>query len=153
MGKTRLMLRWASTLPEGWVGGRLRSGALGVVDVVTACDEPMLIIVEAPGRRPELARLLEDVDRVTAGRVKVLLVTRYDEWLPFLREQVAEDSARIVRSARLFPAEDAVESDDQGFRGGHNLVAIGQRLEDRRLKVRPLVVLPYGNLPGRQLAT
>lgn len=104
VGKPRLSLELAECLPVEWVVGRLRPGReVEAVAAVLGCGYPSLVVVEAPGWRPGLVPFLEDVSRASAGQLKVLLLTRNEQWLPYLRTQLAETSASVLEPIAHFP--------------------------------------------------
>jgi hypothetical protein len=53
VGKTRLSLEFAKSVPADWVAGRLRNGRESdAMAAIMACGDPTLILVETPGWRP-----------------------------------------------------------------------------------------------------
>ncbi|MDT0348117.1 tetratricopeptide repeat protein [Pseudonocardia charpentierae] len=78
VGKTRLAIEAAAQLPPAWAAGfavRDRVGQL--VATVVACQEPTLVIVDDADTVPDVAELLDQVQRHEGEpRMRVLLVVR-----------------------------------------------------------------------------
>lgn len=102
VGKTRLTIQLATALKASWVTGRLRASAVDAIRAVIGCSEPTLVVIEANGWRPEIAAVLDDLaelDRAHQHGVKLLLVSRHRDWLPYLRSQVRADTAALIDAA------------------------------------------------------
>jgi len=78
VGKTRLAKEWAASLEPRWVVGWLRQGkGKEAVDVISACGEDALIILD--GDSPDLTEVIDRLmerDRSHQPRIRLLLVTR-----------------------------------------------------------------------------
>lgn len=103
VGKTRLSIELAKTVPEEWTTGRLRMHyAVGAIAKIRGGGRPALVVVEAPGWHEDLLAFLSDAARHGArlpagGRrhgedtpLRVLLVTRSERWLPAVREEAPD---------------------------------------------------------------
>lgn len=115
VGKTRLTIQLATALKASWVTGRLRASAVDAIRAVIGCSEPTLVVIEANGWRPEIAAVLDDLaelDRAHQHGVKLLLVSRHRDWLPYLRSQVRADTAALIDAAKPLPLEPVGGPDD-----------------------------------------
>ena len=89
VGKTRLAAQLARALPDAWAAGQADPHRLGeVVELVRACGDPTLIVVDDADTQPELARQLPAVLGRLGGDhqvLRVLLVVRdaaaFQAWL------------------------------------------------------------------------
>jgi hypothetical protein len=115
VGKTRLTIQLATALKASWVTGRLKASAVDAIRAVIGCSEPTLVVIEANGWRPEIAAVLDDLaelDRAHQHGVKLLLVSRHRDWLPYLRSQVRADTAALIDAAKPLPLEPVGGPDD-----------------------------------------
>ena len=98
VGKTRLAIEAAVQLPPEWAAGfavRDRVGQL--VAAVVACKEPTLVIVDDANTVPDVAELLDHVQRHEGEpRIRVLLVVRdaaaFTAWL------ARHDPAHVIQA-------------------------------------------------------
>jgi hypothetical protein len=78
VGKSRLALEYAASLPQGWAAGWLHAGAgATAVNAVRACKEPALILVDDADGRADLAALLDALaEQYTNPVTRAVLLTR-----------------------------------------------------------------------------
>ena len=78
VGKSRLALKFASGLPEGWDRGWLRAGAGAMaVSAVRACGDPAMILVDDAEGRADLVPLLDALaGQYMSPAIRVILLAR-----------------------------------------------------------------------------
>ncbi|MEJ2858660.1 MULTISPECIES: tetratricopeptide repeat protein [unclassified Saccharothrix] len=105
VGKSRLALAVAESLPPGWAAGRLQGAGDGLVERIVAAGDPTLVVVDDADRVP--AGTLETLVG-TATRhpdlVRVLLLSRTAEALPDLPEALLPE---LRRGEALAPVGEA----------------------------------------------
>jgi hypothetical protein len=73
----------------------------GLVELLLACDEPAIVVIDLKHPRPGLAALLADVN-AQEGRIKVVVECRSDSWRgPLRRELDYSDVDMLEGAARL----------------------------------------------------
>src|ERR1019366_3429124 len=77
VGKSRLVLEFGLSLPEGWAAGWLRAGAGGkAVSAVRACGDPAVILVDDADGRGDLVALLDFLaEEHKNPAIRVVIVT------------------------------------------------------------------------------
>ena len=116
VGKSRLVLEFASRLPAAWAAGWLHAGAGAVaVEAVRGCRDPAVILVDDADGRADLAPLLEALaERHEDPAVRVVLVTRLAAGLrAALAEQLEERHAWVVSGAAVLDLGTEGGPDDQ----------------------------------------
>lgn len=78
VGKSRLALKFASGLSEGWARGWLRGGAGAIaVGAVRACGDPVIILVDDAEGRADLMQLLDaPAGQYSSPATRVILLAR-----------------------------------------------------------------------------
>lgn len=105
VGKSRLALAVAESLPAGWAAGRLPGGGEGLVERVVAAGDPTLVIVDDADRVPGLDTLITQAAR-HPDLVRLLLLTRAASALHGLPDPVLPQVARVEQLGPLGEAGD-----------------------------------------------
>ncbi|MFJ5984503.1 tetratricopeptide repeat protein [Lentzea sp. NPDC092896] len=107
VGKSRLALAVAAALPAGWVAGRLRDDAAGLVERIAAAGDRTLVIVDDTE-----SVAVSAVETLVAGAVRhpdlirVLLLARTDAALRLLPDEVRPRLAGVEVLGPVGEAED-----------------------------------------------
>ncbi len=145
VGKSRLALRFASRLPEGWTAGWLHPGAgASVVGAVAACREPALILVDdADGRDDVVALLAALAERHADPVIRVILVSRSAEGLRLaLAKRLEPRHAWVVTRAAALELTPEGGGEDRARWYGEAVDAFARVLDEARPAVPE--VLPAG---------
>jgi len=116
VGKSRLVLRFASGLPQQWARGWLRAGAgAAAADAVRACGDPAMILVDDADGRADLAAFLGAVAEGYASPVtRVILLARSAAGLAAsLTSQLEDRHEWIVSRAPVVELEPEGGPDDR----------------------------------------
>jgi tetratricopeptide (TPR) repeat protein len=138
VGKSRLAIEFGRRAPRAWEAGWLHAGAGGaVVDAVTACGDPAVILVDDADGRTDLVPLLNRLaEQHGEPAVRVILVTRSAAGLrASLTTQVEERYASIASGAIALELEPEGGQDDQSRWFGEAVRAFATALD------RPVPVL------------
>jgi tetratricopeptide (TPR) repeat protein len=102
VGKSRLLVEFARREAGRWRVLRVRQGReSGLVELLLACGEPAIVVIDLKHPRPGLATLLADV-QAQEGRVKVVVECRSDSWQSVLRRDLDDADVDLLdRAARL----------------------------------------------------
>jgi hypothetical protein len=116
VGKSRLALEFASSLPQGWATGWLRTlvGEIAV-SAVRGCGDPAVILVDDADGRADLAALLDDLaEQHTSPAIRVVLLTRSAAGLAAsLASQLEDRNEWIVGRALQLDLEPEGGREDQ----------------------------------------
>ena len=158
VGKSRLVLEFLSRLPAGWAAGWLHAGAGSeAVEVVRACGDPAVILIDDADGRADVAPLLEALaERHEDPAVRVVLVTRSAAGLrAALVKQLEEQHAWVVSGTAELELGPAGGPNDQARWFDEAVAAFAKALDKpqpvlpERLRVEP--VEPFVILEGRAL--
>jgi tetratricopeptide (TPR) repeat protein len=94
VGKSRLALAVAKSLPASWEAGRLLNGTHGIVERIVAAGDPTLVIVDDADRVPDLDVLISQAGR-HPDLIRLLLLTRNEGGLLSSTDSVLLDTARV----------------------------------------------------------
>jgi tetratricopeptide (TPR) repeat protein len=114
VGKRRLALHFAQSLPEGWASGWLapRQGDRAV-QVLRHCEQPTLVLVDEADTRADAQSLLETLASYRPDPLlRVLLITRAEHL--FRRQITLDDRHRsAVDNARSLPLDPQGDTEDR----------------------------------------
>jgi tetratricopeptide (TPR) repeat protein len=116
VGKSRLALKFASGLRQGWATGWLHVGAGGIaVREVRACEDPTVILVDDADRRVDVVALLNTLaEHDSTPMIRVILLTRSGAGLrAWLTSQVEERHQWIAERAVQLDLQPQGEPEDR----------------------------------------
>jgi tetratricopeptide (TPR) repeat protein len=105
VGKSRLALAVAESLPTGWAAGRLQDGGVGLVERIVDAEDPTLVVVDDAARVPHLDSLITQATRYP-DLIRLLLLTRTDASLRTLPDTVLPQLIHVGPLALLGEAGD-----------------------------------------------